>query len=106
MRNLTLRIFVPLALVLTVAFAISHCRQPISSCMAEPEPDNDWNWDSHIGSVESIRIEDAELGLSNKPLLRQITKFNRSGQKIEEALYRDDGVALPKTTDSYDSQGH
>jgi hypothetical protein len=71
--------------------------------MAEPEPDNDW--DSHIGSVDSIRIEDAE-GLSDKPLLRQIIRFNRSGQKIEEVLYRDDGVALPKSTYSYDSTSH
>ena len=104
MRNLTLSMFAPLALVVTVAFPISNCRQQISSCMAEPEPDNDW--DSHIGSVESIRIEEGEVGLSDKPLLRKIMRFNRGGQKIEEVLYRDDGVALPKSTYSYDSTGH
>jgi hypothetical protein len=81
----------------------SNVSKPLSSCLAEPEPDNDW--ESHRGPIESIRIEDAELALSDEPLLRQVTKFNDSEQKVEKILYRDDGVALPKSTYTYDSIG-
>ena len=77
--------------------------KPTSSCLAEPMSDDDW--ESHRGPVESIRISDTELGLSDKPLLRQVTKFNRIEQKVQKVLYRDDGVALPKSTFSYDSTG-
>jgi hypothetical protein len=52
----------------------------------------------HLGPVESVRIEDAEMFDADQPLLRQISQFNQQGQKIETVLYRDDGVALPKSS--------
>lgn len=86
-----------------VAVSAANCSHPVSQCQARAEPDSDWY--DHHGPVESIRIEDAEMFYADKPLLRQISKFNRQGQKIETVLYRDDGVALPKSTYSYDSTG-
>lgn len=102
MRSNTFCAFALVALV-SVAGSTANCRHPVSLCQANPEPDLDW--EDHHGPVEAIRIEDAEMFYADKPLLRQITKFNRQGQKIEKVLYRDDGVALPKSTYSYDSTG-
>src|SRR6266566_1934592 len=102
MRSITFGAIALVALI-TVAGSTANCRHPVSQCQANPEPDPDW--DDHLGPVESIRIEDAEMFYADKPLLRQITKFNRQGQKIEMVLYRDDGVALPKSTYSYDATG-
>lgn len=100
MRSITFGA-VALVALLAVAGSTANCRHSVSPCQANPEPDLDWH--DHLGPVESIRIEDAEMFYADKPLLRQIAKFNRQGQKIETVLYRDDGVALPKSTYSYDS---
>lgn len=102
MRSITFGAVVLVALVV-VAGSTANCRHPVSSCQANPEPGLDW--DDHLGPVESIRIEDAEMFYADKPLLRQIAKFNRQGQKIETVLYRDDGIALPRSTYSYDVTG-
>jgi hypothetical protein len=102
MRSIPFSVVAILTL-LTVAVSTANRRNAVSQCQANPEPDLDW--DDHLGNVESIRIEDAEMFYADKPLLRQISKFNRQGQKIETVLYRDDGVALPKSTYSYDSTG-
>ncbi|HEV8430107.1 MAG TPA: hypothetical protein VGQ41_19550 [Pyrinomonadaceae bacterium] len=102
MRSITFGAFALLTLF-SIAVSAVNCSHPISQCHAHPEPDLDW--DDHLGPVESIRIEDAEMFYADNPLLRQISKFNPEGQKIEQVLYRDDGVALPKSTYSYDSMG-
>lgn len=102
MRSITFGAVTLLTLFSLAGFA-ANCSHPVSQCQANPEPDLDW--DDHLGPVESIRIEDAEMFYADKPLLRQISKFNRERQKIETVLYRDDGVALPKSTYSYDSTG-
>jgi hypothetical protein len=91
-------------LVIASSLAIKLRRaESVLGCEGEPEPTNDW--DDRLGPVQSIRIEDAELGLSDKPFVRQTSTFNREGHKIEQVQYRDDGVALPKTTYSYDQSG-
>lgn len=101
-RSITFSVVTFIALA-AVGVSTADCLSQVSPCQANPEPDLDWN--DHVGPVDSIRIEDAEMFYADKPLLRQITKFNRKGQKVETVLYRDDGVALPKSTYSYDAAG-
>lgn len=102
MRSITFSVVTLMALA-AVSMSIADRISQVLPCQANPEPDLDWN--DHLGPVESIRIEDAEMFYADKPLLRQITKFNHQGQKVEAVPYRDDGVALPKSTSSYDAVG-
>ncbi len=100
-------VFVGVALtaLLGVAGAMVNCRHPLSSCLPNPEPDLDWN--DHLGPVESIRVEDAEMFYADKPLLRQTSKFNRQGQRIETVLYRDDGILERRRNDyEFDERGN
>ncbi len=105
MDRLTFSFIFPFVLVVAIAgtIAIQHQAARANSCQAMPINGSDW--DDHVGPVESIRVEDVELGLGGEPSLRKVIKFNSRGQKIEAVGYRDDGVALPKSTYSYDSMG-
>jgi hypothetical protein len=76
------------------------------------EPDDDL--DEFVGKVKSITVETEEHELTThfmdfgnryKRKLFQTTQFDRTGKTVEKFHYRRDGVALPKTTYSYDSNG-
>ena len=64
--------------------------------------------------MKSITVETEEheftthfmdFGNRYKRKLFQTSKFDRDGKRVEKFHYRIDGVALPKTTYSYDSNG-
>lgn len=76
------------------------------------EPDDDL--DEFVGKVKSITVEIEEheftthfmdFGNRYKRKLFQTSKFDRDGKRVEKFHYRIDGVALPKTTYSYDRNG-
>ena len=75
-------------------------------------PDDDL--DEFIGQVKTIHVETEEheftthfmdLGNRFKPIPFQTAQFDRNGRKLEKFYYRTDGVALPKTTYSYNKRG-
>jgi hypothetical protein len=76
------------------------------------EPDDDL--DEFVGKVKSITVETEEheftthfmdFGNRYKRKLFQKSLFDRDGKRVENFHYRIDGVALPKTTYSYGSNG-
>ena len=76
------------------------------------EPDDDL--DDFVGKVKSITVETEEheftthfmdFGNRYKRKLFQKSQFDRDGKIVEKFHYRIDGVALPKTTYSYDGNG-
>jgi len=76
------------------------------------EPDDEL--DQFIGKVKSITVETEtheftthfmDFGNRYKRVPLRTTQFDRAGKKVESVHYRIDGVALPKTTYSYDSNG-
>jgi hypothetical protein len=75
-------------------------------------PDDDL--DEFVGKVKSINVEIEEheftthfmdFGNRYKRKLFQTSQFDRDGRRVEKFHYRTDGVPLPKTTYSYDSNG-
>jgi hypothetical protein len=76
------------------------------------EPED--NLDEFVGKVKSIQVDIEEheftthfmdFGNRYKRHPYQTSQFDRDGKKVEKFNYRTDGVALPKTTYSYDKNG-
>jgi hypothetical protein len=76
------------------------------------EPEDDL--DEFVGKVKSIQVDIEEheftshfmdFGNRYKRHRFQTSQFARDGKKVEKFNYRIDGVALPKTTYSYDENG-
>lgn len=97
---------------LVVTVKPSFTSQSSSAIRTFKEPDNDL--DEFVGKVKSITVETEEheftshfmdFGNRYKRKLFQTSEFDRDGKLVEKFHYRIDGVALPKTTYSYDRNG-
>lgn len=112
-KRSTFLIFLSLAfgcLVVIVKPSFTSQSSPAQRTFREPDDD----LDEFYGKVKSITVETEEheftthfmdFGNRYKRKLFQTSKFDRDGKRVENFHYRIDGVALPKTTYSYDSDG-
>lgn len=109
----TFLILISLALgSLVVILKPSYISQSSPAQRTFKEPDD--GLDEFVGKVKSITVETEEheftthfmdFGNRYKRKLFQTTQFDRDGKRVEKFHYRIDGVALPKTTYSYDNNG-